>query len=144
MLPATWSIEADKGTGIPIITVKGRLTFEGCKQLLQDIREAPAYQNSNKSLWDLSQVVEFPSTSEIRDFALLARDPETKPRVTAFVAARDVDFGLTRMFEMLLEQPGVDRRVFRDYDQAWIWLFTSEPPEDTRPTSPTHPTYGTI
>jgi len=127
MTPATWSIEADEGTGVPVITVRGNLTYDGCKQLLRDVRNAPAYQNSSKSLWDLSQVVEFPSTNEIRNFALLAKDPNALPRVTAFVAHEGANFGLTRMFEILLEQQGVTRRVFQDYEQAWTWLLKAEP-----------------
>ena len=96
--------------------------------MLLAVRNDPVYQGRAKTLWDFRQVVEFPSASEIRVFATLAKRKPASARTTAFVVDQSVHFGLTRMFEMLVEQPGIERRVFGDYDQAWEWLLRTEPP----------------
>ena len=130
MLPDTWSVEMDESTGVPIVTIRGEVTVDDFQRFLSATAGSPGYWEHDKYLWDLRQATGFPSTSEIRRFANIAR-ADTPPffRI-AIVVSRDELFGLTRMFEMLSDRLGVERCVFRDYDQAWIWLLTSKPAGD--------------
>jgi hypothetical protein len=127
MIPDTWSLTIDEKTGVPVVTVRDELTADGLRQFQSIACDIPAYWDSTKSLWDLRQVSELPSTNEIRSLAHLIRSSTSSPYWLAIVVAQDVHFGLTRMFEMLSEQPGVERRIFRDYDQAWVWLLAAGP-----------------
>lgn len=126
MIPDTWSLTIDKQTGIPIVTVYGELTYADCLQFTSAIPDIPAYRDSSKRLWDLRHVTGLPSTNTIHRVAASARSETTIPRIAAFVVDQDVHFGLARMFEMLSEQPGVTRRVFRDYVEARNWLIQPE------------------
>ena len=126
MLPDTWSVKVDESTGIPVVTICGKVTVNDFVRFLSATGDMPGYWSYDKYLWDMRQVTEFPSTSEIRTYANVARSETMLSCRIAIVVDRDVHFGLARMFEMLSEHPGVVRRVFRDYDQAQIWLLTSE------------------
>ena len=44
------------------------------------------------------------------------------PQKTAIVVDKGVHFGLARMFAIGTGRPGSTRRVFRDYEQARMWL----------------------
>lgn len=127
MISEAWSLTIDEETGIPITTVRGELTESDFMQFVIAGRDVPAFWQASKSLWDLRQVTEFPSTSGIHSLARFVQVYLKPPYQVAIVVSQDVHFGLTRMFSILGEQPGVVRRVFRDYDQAWIWLLTTEP-----------------
>jgi hypothetical protein len=70
----------------------------------------------------LRHVDEFLSASAVRELATFIKSDTVPSFRAAIVVDQDVHFGLTRMFEMLSEQPGVEKRVFRDYDQAREWL----------------------
>jgi len=129
MIPDTWSLTIDEQTGIPIVTVYGELTYADVRQFLSAIADIPAYRDSYKRLWDLRHVAGLPSTNTVHGIAASVRS-DTTPRMAAFVVDQNVHFGLTRMFEMLSEQPGITRRVFRDYEQAWTWLLKAEPSVD--------------
>jgi hypothetical protein len=37
------------------------------------------------------------------------------------VTARDVDFGLVRMFQVIRQHPSTQVQVFRDYEEAVSW-----------------------
>lgn len=132
MLPDTWSARVDESTGIPVVTICGKVTVNDFVRFLSATENMPGYWSHDKYLWDMRQVTEFPSTSEIRTYANAARSETSLSCKIAIVVGQDVHFGLARMFEMLSEHPTVVRRVFRDYDQAQIWLLTSGPPKDPR------------
>ena len=132
MLPDTWSVKVDESTGIPVVTICGKVTVNDFVRFLSATGNMPGYWSHDKYLWDMRHVTEFPSTSEIRIYANVARSEPTLSGRIAIVVDQDVHFGLVRMFEMLSEQPGVERRVFRDYDQAQTWLLSSGSPENPR------------
>ena len=126
MIPDTWSLTLDELTGIPIVTVHGELTYADIRQFMSSIPDIPTYRDSSKRLWDLRHVAGLPTTNTVRSVAASVRSETTTPRIAAFVVDQDVHFGLARMFEMLSEQPGVTRRVFRDYVEARHWLTQPE------------------
>ena len=49
------------------------------------------------------------------------------PHRTAVVAPSDVDYGLSRMFQMLGRRPGLTLHVFRDMTEAEAWLREDSP-----------------
>ena len=132
MLPDTWSVQVDESTGVPIVTICGDVTVDDFERFLSATAGSSAYWEHDRYLWDLRKVTGFPATGEIRRFANIARTDTPSFFRIAIVVSRDEHFGLTRMFEMLSEHWGAERRVFRNYDQAWIWLLTSKPRVDPR------------
>ncbi|MEZ4589449.1 MAG: hypothetical protein R2909_23990 [Gemmatimonadales bacterium] len=50
---------------------------------------------------------------------------------TAFIPGRDVDYGMARMYGMLSDSSDPGFAVFRDVEQAVVWLREA-PPVDTR------------
>ena len=122
MIPKTWSIEIDESTGVWIVTVHGELMIGDFGQFLSDMRKVPEHRKCINALWDLRRVDQFPSTNEIHLLSNRVRSDAMRPHRLAIVVERDDHFGLSRMFEMLSEQPGIEQRVFRDYDRAQQWL----------------------
>ena len=119
---ATWHLELDKDTGIPIVTITGRLTLDGFGKGLDRIRRNPSYRASDRSLWDLRGVLA-PSVDTVRTFAALAQRTETRScRRAALVVEGEVQYGLARVFQILSEQAGTVKRVFRDFAEARTWL----------------------
>jgi hypothetical protein len=74
-------------------------------------------------LWDLRSAQLDVRDEEVREMAkyILEHQPAIPPPRVAFVIARDVDFGLVRMFQALREHPSTQVEVFRDYDEAISW-----------------------
>ena len=63
-------------------------------------------------------------SAEMRHFAALRTRMTLKNHVkSAIVATRDVDFGMARMFELALQNPAIEVRVFRDMLSARQWLY---------------------
>jgi hypothetical protein len=42
--------------------------------------------------------------------------------VVAMIAPREVDYGMARMWQVLVEETGWDTKVFRSFDEADSWL----------------------
>jgi hypothetical protein len=80
-------------------------------------------------VWDFRSAHFDVNTSDIRELAVfvLEHQPVAPPSRVAFVTARDVDFGMTRMFEVFREDPATEFRVFRDYHEAVAWARAPEP-----------------
>ncbi|MFQ5703788.1 MAG: hypothetical protein ACE5HT_07180 [Gemmatimonadales bacterium] len=92
-----------------------------------------SYPSWNR-LWDfrdadLSQLSESDLAS-IADFAAQREDPKERPRV-ALLVGRNVDFGVSRMYEVLAEERySATFSVFRDEAAAERWLSARDDPED--------------
>ena len=67
------------------------------------------------------------STPELRDTVAMVDGSElwTGGR-TAILVARDLDFGIARMFQALAEQVDVEYQVFRDEADAIEWLLSPD------------------
>ncbi len=74
-------------------------------------------------VWDFRSAILDVRAPEVREIArfVLDRQPSSPPPKVAFVIARDVDFGLARMFEVFRQHPSTEVRTFRDYDEAVSW-----------------------
>jgi len=130
MLPDTWSLAVDDETGVLVITIGSIEDFDTFVQNLTALDQSPVNRNSNKKLYDLRLLSPSRSlsSSEIRLLSSFSKRHPRSGLKSAYVANHDVHYGLLRMFEMITERPGIERRVFRDYDEAWDWLLTPEPP----------------
>jgi len=90
-----------------------------------DLMERTDWKAARRFLWDLRALTKGPDSSvELRDAVGLVektRELWAGSR-TAIVVARQLDFGIARMFGAFAEQIDVEYQVFRDEQSALAWL----------------------
>jgi hypothetical protein len=89
--------------------------------LYRDIRDDPAFEPSFQQLCDLRQVTRITATVETLRFLAQSRIFAAGVR-RAFVVDREVDYGLSRLFQAYSEVEGAVIEVFRDWEEAEQWL----------------------
>lgn len=116
----------DGATGIVTHKVVGDLLFDDIRQAFTERTNHPDFKPGMSVLWDLSEGNASKLTSDdIRRIAARNKAQLKKsgvPYKAAFLAPRDIEFGLSRMYEMFIEDAMVDNRVFRTLDEARRWL----------------------
>ena len=117
-----YSLEIDDAGGFARITIWGKPSIEEMMDVLQRLTAQGAFVTS-KRLWDVRQATGVLTSDEMEQLAraALARDTGGAAKV-AIVAAVDVVYGLSRVFEVYRESQDVEVRVFRDLDDAQRWL----------------------
>jgi hypothetical protein len=121
-----FSIRIEPDAGIVIATCSGTLGLNDAKEGATAVWQNPEWRGRS-IVWDFrSARLEFrgPEVREIAEF-ILDRQPPAPPQKIAIVTARDVDFGLSRMFEVYRQHPSTEVRTFGDYDEAVSWARTS-------------------
>lgn len=119
-MPVAIQIEAE--TGIAIASCCGVLRLHDAQTGASALWRTPTW-NGTAAVWDF-RAAEFDLTPpEVREIArfILEQQPAPPPSKIAFVTQRDVDFGMSRMFEVFRADPNTALRVFRDYDEAISW-----------------------
>jgi hypothetical protein len=117
-----FSVQSDPDTGIAVATGSGALGLEDAREGAQAVWKCPGW-SGRAVVWDFrSAQLEFP-TPAIREFAkfILENQPSAPPLRIAIVTARDLDFGLARMFEVFRKEPPTEVHVFRDFGDAVAW-----------------------
>ena len=127
-MPFTVSI--DSATGTSIVVGKAELTVPEILEGIKSNCEMPGFTGA-RSLWDLRDASFSLSREEVRSLAEFAGRGSTlrPPARLAFVASRNLEFGLLRMFEAFREQEGVEIEVFRDYEEALKWVNGEDGPD---------------
>jgi hypothetical protein len=123
-LPITTSIEPT--TGARLHEVTGHLNLEELGGTLTKIYESADFDPDQDVLWNLLKAnLSAFSVDDIRQVTHLVKDnwgASDKSRA-ALVVARDLDFGLARMYQQLLEGQSLGEvRIFRNVDEAIEWL----------------------
>lgn len=113
----------DPATGIGTITITGPMDFGLLAIGLSHLWENERY--SWRVLFDAREGdlsdIDSDSIQRAASALALAR-PESPPGRVAYLVSRDVDFGVSRMVEVLADTLPIESRTFRDYDEAWSWL----------------------
>jgi hypothetical protein len=118
----SFSVRSDPDTGIALATGSGALGLEDAREGAQAVWRCPGW-GGRAVVWDFrSAQIDLPTPS-IRALAkfILENQPSAPPLRIAIVTARDLDFGLARMFEVFRKEPPTEVRVFRDFDDALAW-----------------------
>ena len=99
----------------------GTLTDQELLDYQQRLRVDPEYSLTHAEVLDLTQVEQAEVTSE--GVQTLADDSEwIVGAKVAVIAPANVPFGMSRMYEMVLKDEGLDYRVFRTKIEALNWL----------------------
>ena len=118
------TIDTESVEGVVVGTASGPLTLEGIREAAAAVwREVEGPRIH--MLWDLRDAQFRLSASEVRALAEFAKlhSPFSDLRM-AFVVARDLEFGLIRMFEVFRDNGSARTSVFRDRQDALGWLGT--------------------
>ena len=117
-----YSLNIDNTSRIARITIWGKPTIEEMMDVLRRLTAKGAFVTS-KRLWDVRGATGVLTSDEMEQLAhaALDRDSSGTARV-AIVAAVDVVYGLSRVFEVYRESEDVTVQVFRDLDEAQLWL----------------------
>lgn len=118
----TYSYDPD--SGILRTRCTGRVTLEDTLEHFDQVASDPNVPAGCKALLDLTQMESLPETRQVRSVAdALDRRPKPlRSEPWAIVAGRDAMYGLSRMFQVFLEQAGIESRVFRSEEEAERWL----------------------
>jgi len=122
--------EFDAGSGLTIHRAEGVLSFADVVQALETFYGDP--ELPERVLWDgRGATIRELSSDELRELAVYPgrlRGDRLRPRggKRAILTATDLDYGLSRIIDMVKESAGSDLpyelRVFRSYDEAVAWL----------------------
>ena len=116
----------DSVTGLRTHVVTGELTAQDLIETIESAFNRDDFEPGSDALWDFRGATGRDLTAkEVRsivDAVKSRRAKDTRTRV-AVVVARDLDFGLARMYQQMLEASTMVRvTVFRDRDEAEEWL----------------------
>ena len=118
------SYELDRAARIVRITAHGDVSFPEEKECLDAFLADSTHQPGFRILLDDRERMPAASSAHVKAMASLFelnRQAIGAARL-AIVVAKDVSFGLARMFSMLTDNSLVETRVFRDIDEAEQWL----------------------
>ncbi|HET6472896.1 MAG TPA: hypothetical protein VFG38_13705 [Pseudomonadales bacterium] len=121
----------DKTTSLIRTTASGRVTGDDLVAYYHRLRSHPDFRSDLSEIFDLTDVTEADvGADDVRRLSSVTEE-FTRRGVTvkvAIVAPRDLEFGLSRMYEMLQSQSKNDVRVFRDRAEAEAWIFAPREP----------------
>ena len=120
------STQFNEELNLRIHKVEGPIDVDQLKEMLSALYKSPEYDPNMNALWDL-RAADFTSvtTEQVASMTGMvekywAKEGQSK---ASLIVSRDLDFGLSRMYEMLLSGSSPDKvMVFRDYDEAEKWL----------------------
>ena len=120
-------VDLDNGRG-NLISGAGTLTSKDYlkalkKHLSQDTEKFKRYKYSLADFTNVTKVEEFPS-DDIELVAHLCRQAAriNSDPLVVIVADQDLLFGLSRMWEILMDETGWNIKVFRTRDAAETWI----------------------
>jgi hypothetical protein len=123
------TISYDPSSDLTILKAEGVSGYEDFKQAVEHFYKSGDFNLSGPVLCDLRRVVVGMFTSEeIHKLAEMVVQFE-KYRgsgKTAIVAQQDIVFGLARMFEQFTGSRSDTIRVFREVQQAHLWLASQD------------------
>jgi hypothetical protein len=116
----------DPETGIREHTVTGPLDLRALITALKKVYSMPEFRSEMNVIWDLREADLSAFSSEdirqVREYVGRHWGVEGTSRA-ALVVTSDLGYGLTRMYEILLEsRTASEVHVFRDYDEALRWV----------------------
>jgi hypothetical protein len=107
-------------------TVRGRFDFARYQDLMERILEDPQFVPSMHMLWDFtgSTLIDLSNDdfASIKSYIQKNAERRGSGYRAVFLVSKEVDFGLSRMYQMISEDLPVSFEVFRDRDKAMAWI----------------------
>ena len=119
-----YDIQVDSETGWGRVTITGDIYFQNFLGVLKAAWADPNYATVTHAIWDFSEghsTFDFDKVVDLTKY--ISREKKGRgPSVVAVVAAKDLEFGLSRIFATFEEQYGYKVQVFRRMEEAEHWL----------------------
>ena len=115
----------DLEAGVRFHTVTGEVTLELIREWLMGTYAHPDFVAGQHAVWDLTEAQGSVSRKDIRCLAAAVKEafPGAEQVKVALIVSRDVHYGISRMYEQILDDDAPIRiGVFRDQDAALNWL----------------------
>lgn len=110
-------------SGMALVKCTGPINAAGAREAAAALWETEGW-SKELALWDFREAwfdIVPSDAREVGEFIVTHQPPEV-PRRVAWVVAREVDFGMVRIFEVYREDKRTAHRVFRDFDDAVAWV----------------------
>ena len=119
------SIQIDKKQGIVYRVIKGTVTVDEIVESFISVLESDDYHPGMKTLTDMREVIHFVTPQDVRHIAgfILEQMSTIGALKAAIVVSSDVSFGMTRMLKAHVDSGSTDIRVFREMEEATLWLL---------------------
>ncbi len=118
--------QIDFARRVVVLTASGELTDEGILDIHDELMKDPDVRPDFALLIDLREAIGRDlTTAAVRSLAerFLVFSPESR---RAVVVQSDFGFGMARMYESLRGEKGGGMSVFRDIDEALLWVRTGD------------------
>lgn len=116
-------VTLDPATGIWTLTLRGALEAAEVARAIGGMYASPDYRPEAPRMYDVREVED---TIRTHDLRALAHRKEFLTSVrqarSAIVVAKDVTFGIARMYQSWMEGQPVDVRIFHAVEEARAWL----------------------
>jgi hypothetical protein len=119
----------DKKIGLIIRTVTGELTFEDIKSAFEASLTHPEFYIDMHVIWDLQKADA--SKLNTQDVIRIARYFESQLKncvdfKAAIVVSRDLEYGLSRMYQVAVADLPPKIGIFRGLEDAKKWVMASD------------------
>ena len=116
----------DPETGRVTLTATGSIEVRNLQEALREMTEAPEFRPGADIVWDFRKAESQDLSAErLRDlvtFVAGIQDVRGTGYKVAIVVARNVDFGLARMYEAFSDELPCELRVFMSLEDAQAWM----------------------
>jgi hypothetical protein len=120
-MPMTYRIDAEDG--IVFMTAMGDVNFEEYRAFMALRDSDPNYCASMPAVFDARRARLSFSVDEVRELAQIARAQLPGKLIRrAIVVADDLEFGISKLFQILTNDARHQYEVFRDYESALDWV----------------------
>jgi len=120
----------DRARELMVTVAEGRMSVDEVRRFVVEIVEDPATDGCDELVILRDVDLQDISSDDVRGLAQhsteITRSQDFK---TAVVAPRDADFGLFRMYEAFRNRPEGMIAVFRNVEEAMVWLGVDELPD---------------
>jgi len=123
-----WTFSSIHNDSVLVSRIDGALTKSTLMDYYQLYLKAGYVDKYKKEIVDGRGITKlfFTARDQQQFIDLISQQTEKlRGRQVAMVAAKDVVFGMFRMFEMQREDLDYEIRVFKDYDEAVTWLTSA-------------------
>jgi hypothetical protein len=125
-----FSYQIHPGQNLVVNTIQGHFNFSDYLTLMERILNDPRFQPAMHMFWDFldSTLVEFTSDDfeKIRSYIQQNRARRGSGYRAVFLVSKDVDYGLSRMYQIISEELPVQFEVFRDREAALAWIGAAD------------------
>jgi hypothetical protein len=113
----------DKSLNVLFERFKGEITYQNFRDAIQKSYNHPDWQKDQNVLCDLREAALLLSSDEMRQ-VIKSFPPDDQAGKLAMLISRDLEFGMSRMFEIISEDTGIwkEYKIFREISEAKQWL----------------------